>query len=156
VAEPLSALLTREHRAIDAGIEAFMSGLDAGTARPESLHAALQTLRRHIYLEETLLFPPIRAGGMAMPVFVMLREHGALWRTMDELTDLIAADADPDVIRKTCRNLLEQLDQHNGKEEPVIYTHADAELPEPLEAEVAQFLADGQMPPGWVCGHAVA
>lgn len=47
-------------------------------------------LRRYIYLEEAFVFPPIRKAGMIMPIFVMTREHGELWRTTDFLADLLA------------------------------------------------------------------
>ena len=79
----LSAALQREHREIDSEIETFIEKLDCGSVQPEPLAAAVEALRRHIYLEEVFLFPPIRETGMVMPIFVMMREHGQLWRTMD-------------------------------------------------------------------------
>ena len=85
----LSVVLQREHHEIDSAIAAFIEKLDGGGVQPEPLSAALEALRRHIYLEETILFPPIREAGMVMPIFVMMREHGELWRTMGALTDLI-------------------------------------------------------------------
>ena len=90
----LSVVLEREHHEIDSAIAAFIEKLDGGCVQPEPLSAALEALRRHIYLEETFLFPPIREAGMIMPIFVMMREHGELWRTMDALTDLIVDRAD--------------------------------------------------------------
>ena len=54
----------------------------------------MRALRRHIYLEEAFLVPPLRAAGAAMPVPVMLREHGELWRTVDSLSALIGQEAD--------------------------------------------------------------
>lgn len=56
----LPLALERDHREIDAGIAAFIEQLDAGRPQPEPLAATLEALRRHIYLEEVLLFPPIR------------------------------------------------------------------------------------------------
>ncbi|BBY96539.1 hypothetical protein MFAL_00060 [Mycolicibacterium fallax] len=49
---------TAEHRAIDAEIERFLDAPDDGAA----LRTALDTLRRHIYLEEKFMFPPRIAG----------------------------------------------------------------------------------------------
>ncbi len=46
----LSPALTREHREIDAVIEAFIEKLDCGSLQPEPLTAALEALRRHTYL----------------------------------------------------------------------------------------------------------
>jgi hypothetical protein len=81
--ESLSALLEHEHHEIDAGLEAFLAGLDCGQTRTQDLTHAVEALRRHIYLEEAFLFPPLRAAGLIPPVLVMLREHGEIWRTLD-------------------------------------------------------------------------
>ncbi|OBK27106.1 hemerythrin [Mycobacterium asiaticum] len=151
----LSAALTQEHREIDSGIAAFLEKLDGGSVQPELLTAALAALRRHIYLEEVFLFPPIREAGLTMPIFVMMREHGELWRTMDALAELCAEGNRSD-LGDTCRGLLAQLDQHNAKEEPVIYPHADRDLPPQTSAEATRFVETGCMPDGWVCGLARA
>ena len=87
-ANTLGGALEREHRQIDGGIEAYLAGLD-GTADPEPLRAALDGLRRHIYLEEEFLFPPLRSAGLMGPIFVMLREHGQLWTSMDSVDQLL-------------------------------------------------------------------
>lgn len=153
--ETLSAALEREHHEIDSGIQAFIEKLDAGSVHSEPLTATLEALRRHIYLEEVFLFPSIREGGLVMPIFVMLREHGELWQTMDALTDLLTVGADTEGLRDTCRRLLGQLEQHNSKEEPVIYPHANTALPPDASAELARFIETGHTPDGWVCQHAV-
>lgn len=152
ISADLAAALTREHREIDAGIEAFVAGLDAGVVEPEPLLNAFVALRRHIYLEEECLFPPIREAGLMMPVFVMVREHGALWQAMDALTGLLDGAADdgaPAVA--ACRELLAQLDQHNSKEEPIIYPRAETDLSAETAATLTEFLRTGATPEGWVC-----
>jgi len=64
-------------------------------------------------------------------VLVMLREHGTLWHLMDQLTELLLDSKHPaggdDQLLSTCRELLDQLDEHNSKEEPIIYPHADTD-----------------------------
>jgi regulator of cell morphogenesis and NO signaling len=150
----LSVVLQREHHEIDSAIAAFIEKLDGGRLEPELLSAAVEALRRHIYLEETILFPPIREAGMIMPIFVMMREHGELWRTMGALTDLIVDRADSEQLRDTCHRLLGQLEQHNSKEEPVIYPHADSDLPAQVSAELARFIDTGRIPDGWACQQA--
>lgn len=151
----LSAALTREHRDIDTGIEEFIDGLDLDVMALEPLLTAFEALRRHIYLEETFLFPPIRQAGVLMPVLVMLREHGRLWELMDRLTELVLDSKHPaevdDELASTCRELLAELEQHNSKEEPIIYPHADADLTEEAAAQLAAFLETGSTPDGWVC-----
>ncbi|WP_277051482.1 hemerythrin domain-containing protein [Ruania albidiflava] len=156
--------LTREHREIDAGIEAFVASAGADDLSSDvskwaaPLLVAMTALRRHIYLEEEFVFPPIRAGDLMMATMVMLREHGELWRAMDELTELLESAADDPTRREElvqhCTSMLELLDAHNSKEEPIIYTRADADLPTEARAELQDFLRRGTMPDGWVCERA--
>jgi iron-sulfur cluster repair protein YtfE (RIC family) len=148
--DTLAAALEREHREIDAGVEAFLDAEDADAAETASLTRALAALRRHIYLEEAFLFPPLRDAGLVAPIFVMLREHGELWRTMAELEGERTAHAR----RGLCRQLLAQLEKHNSKEEPILYPHADTALPADADAELRAFLASGRTPDGWVCSGA--
>jgi hemerythrin-like domain-containing protein len=153
----LGSALEREHRDIDGGIEAFVAQLTDGPADPSPLMRAMDALRRHIYLEEEFLFPPLKAAGMTMPIFVMLREHGALWNAMDALDARIADDAaEPDAVLGACRDLLAQLDAHNSKEEPIIYTQADRILTAEASDELREFLDHGRIPEGWVCATAAA
>lgn len=149
----LADALTREHHAIDAGIEAYLAGLDAGgDASP--LREAMHALRRHIYLEEEFLFPPLRAAGMMMPIMVMEREHGQLWRDMDALDETLRSPADPEALRDGCRSLLALLDSHNSKEEPIVYPRADGDLSDQQRDQLAGFLDSGTFPDGWVCAKA--
>lgn len=155
--ESLAVALEREHREIDGGIEEFATGMAAGEPGTRPLVRAMEALRRHIYLEEVFLFPPLAQGGMAMPVMVMKREHGQLWDAMDAL-DRMLADG-PDIAGRdkavaSCRDLLGLLDRHNSKEEPVIYPQADAALPPESAAQLHEFLAGGRVPEGWVCEQA--
>lgn len=88
--DTLSAALEREHHEIDAGLEAFLDGLDSGEVRRDELTRAADALRRHIYLEEEILFPPIRDAGLVPPILVMLREHGEIWQTLDALEEAVS------------------------------------------------------------------
>ncbi|HEY9499967.1 MAG TPA: hemerythrin domain-containing protein [Terrimesophilobacter sp.] len=149
--QSLGAALEREHREIDGGIEEFTANQANGRQAVEPLVRAMTGLRRHIYLEEEFLFPPLREAGMMMPIFVMLREHGELWNTMDAVEALLEKDNDPEATVNACRELLAQLDQHNSKEEPIIYPQADKVLTAEASSGLSAFLADGRMPAGWVC-----
>jgi len=152
----LSTALEREHLQIDAGIRAFLAGLEADSVDADGLSVTLAVLRRHIYLEEQLLFPPISRGAHMMAVFGMIRGHGEIWRTMDALGELAGAGADYDRLRWTCRQLLALLADHNKLEEPVLYPAADTALAPEVAAEVAEFLAAGRMPEGWICARGAA
>jgi regulator of cell morphogenesis and NO signaling len=152
--ETLAGALEREHREIDGGIETFTAALAEGKRDPAPLVRAMAGLRRHIYLEEEFLFPPLKTAGLMIQIFAMLRQHGDLWKTMAALDDLLGSDSAPDVVLASCRDLLAQLDKHNMIEEPVIYPQADTVLSAPANAELAAFLDSGRMPEGWTCAKA--
>lgn len=147
-----AAALTEEHHAIDGDIEDFLRSLETGTLDSTALKRACDDLRRHIYIEEELLFPPIRAAGLMMPVFVMVREHGEVWRMMDALEELLRAPKmDVAELRSLGEQLLAALAEHNAKEEPIVYPHAAVDLSEDEAGVVADFIAEGSMPADWVC-----
>lgn len=148
--ETLVAALEREHHEIDEGIAEFVSGLEVGETRIEPLSKALDALKRHIYLEEAFLFPPMRHGGLVAPLFVMVREHGQMWRLMDDLLQQANARADVAILRDICDQLTGSLEAHNFKEERVIYPQADDRLSPEAVAELQQFIAAGATPEGWV------
>lgn len=149
----LAAALEQEHHEIDLALEAFAAGEESGRPQPEQLSRAAAALRRHIYLEEEFLFPPLRAVGLMGPVLVMLREHGEIWRTLEEL-EHEAGQGDPATDR--CRELLEQLGRHNAKEEPIVYPEGDTRLDEETKGRLHAFIDSGTMPQGWVCAMAAA
>jgi len=149
----LSRALEREHHEIDAGIEAFNSeGLDE-RERVEALQRAIDALRRHIYLEEEFLFPPMEADLM-IPMMVMLREHGQIWRSLDAIEAKLDGEAREDSLPQACRELLLLLAGHNAKEEPIFYGSADQTLSADESAELKALIDSGRMPDGWVCRQA--
>lgn len=154
--DTLASALEREHREIDQAIETYLAGPDGREARVASLTRAMTALRRHIFLEEEFLFPPLRDAGFVAPIFVMLREHGELWRTMETLDRELAEETDSHAVEGRCKWLLAQLAQHNSKEEPILYPHADSVLDAPAGEQLRAFLGSGRLPEGWVCSGASA
>jgi iron-sulfur cluster repair protein YtfE (RIC family) len=154
-ADTLASALEREHREIDRGVAAYLEGTDTEEARAHSLLQAMAALRRHIFLEEEFLFPPLRDAGFVAPIFVMLREHGELWRTMEAIDGELADDGGPPP-RAQCKVLLALLAKHNAKEEPILYPHADSVLDAPAGEELRTFLDRGRLPDGWVCSGAAS
>ena len=152
--EALADALERDHRMIDEGIAAFMSGPQAGDK--QSLLRAIGALRRHIYLKEALLFPMLVENEPALtaPVFVMLREHGELWQLLDSLEQELARSGGDALA--LCRKLTILLVHHNPKEERVLYPQADELLAERAATLFRDFIAAGQLPPGWACAKAGA
>jgi len=154
--ETLREALEREHHEIDEGIEAFTAGAVDGAGGTGPLTRAMYALRRHIYLEEVFLFPPLRQGGLTMPIMVMLREHGQLWRTLDAIDAELEKDPTGASAGDLCQQLLGELDAHNSKEEPVIYPQADTVLGAEASAELRAYLDAGHLPDNWVAERAAA
>jgi len=148
----LALALEREHREIDRAVEAYLSIPDGGQGHTEHLKEAMAALRRHIYLEGGFLFPPLRAAGLVARIFVMLREHGELWQTMESIERELSGETGAEV--PACKRLLVQLERHNSKEEPILYPHADGVLGARAGSELRAFLDNGRMPDGWTCANA--
>ena len=149
--ETLAAALEREHREIDEGLETYRASRLAGEPDSAALLRAIDGLRRHIYLEEALFFPPLRSAGLVGPVLVMLREHGEMWRLLDGLETEVGRDPGGDTAAGLLDDLVPRLAAHNVKEERILYPQADGVLDgEPAE-QLRVFMATGRMPPGWVC-----
>jgi hemerythrin-like domain-containing protein len=150
----LTALMEREHHDVDEAIEDFVQGLRERHVRHEDLRRATDLLQRHIYIEEALIFPPLRAKGMLAPILVMEREHGEIWRTLDAVNLEVGSGTAADSVPDRCRQLLHELEVHNGKEEPIIYSQADALLTDSQKDAVRDFVRSGTMPTDWVCAQA--
>lgn len=147
----LAEALEKEHQDIDAGISAFTTGLAGGRPPVDTMLKALTAHRRHIYLEETMLFPPLRAGGLFAAILVMLREHGQMWQIMDELQPLVESGGTDPRVPVLCEKFVTLIAAHNLKEEATIYSKADEVLTAPASGELLAFMATGTMPDGWVC-----
>jgi iron-sulfur cluster repair protein YtfE (RIC family) len=147
--ESLAAVLEREHREIDEGMERFAAQPSSFEAA-RSLAAAIGLLRRHIYLEEEFVFPALSEGGLVAPIFVMLREHEQIWQRLDALERQVDTGAQAPVTLEICHLLLVQLQHHNVKEERILYPEADRDLAPDLAARLTD-LEQFPMPAGWVC-----
>ncbi|HAY44287.1 MAG TPA: hemerythrin [Micrococcaceae bacterium] len=151
----LAEAFTKEHHEIDAAIEKYMATTrEDPESRAKMLLEAVSALRRHIYLEEEVVFPHLPRATLMMPLMVMHREHGELWRRMDALEkSLQGASADAPLVAD-CEELLSLLDNHNSKEEPIIYPLMDTALSVQEQQQAAHLLAGGALPEGWVCQDA--
>lgn len=149
----LGAALEAEHHDIDDGIEAFLAQPTDRLELSEILARALTGLRRHIYLEEVFLFPPLKTAGLMGPIFVMEREHGELWKAMDQIDGLIL-EKEASAVHEACTSLLELLEKHNAMEEKTIYAQVDELLNSGAGAALSEFMGSGSMPEAWVARSA--
>ncbi len=148
---PIAEKLAEEHRDIDAGIAAFKAAPAADAAAAQGLAKALAALRRHIYIEEQLLFPPLRSGRAFGAIMAMLREHGEMWPLLDKLEPLAASGGGDAGVAGLLAELEKLLLAHNDKEEKTVYGDADAVIKGEAAGELLAFAASGTLPAGWKC-----
>jgi len=140
----ISEALTEHHRHCDALFDAASDAADAGdwaTLRAR-LAALTDALARHFAFEEESLFPAFETatGLREGPTAVMRLEHDHMRNILQGLA-AAAPEHDPDGCRAELDNLFVMLQQHNAKEEGVLYPACDqlpADPREALAAEAAQ------------------
>ncbi|MFO1507697.1 MAG: hemerythrin domain-containing protein [Lysobacterales bacterium] len=142
--------LTAQHRRIDDGV----GGAGDGAGGLAALAESLASLRAHIHAEETVLFPPLEQAGLAMPVFVMKREHGQMWPLLVELAAACTAAAPVESVRGPARQLFQLLQIHNAKEEQIVYAAADRLVAERGDETLMAALAGARVPGDWICALA--
>ncbi len=126
-----SAALTEDHRRCDrllALVERAADGGDWGEVGREAteLRGAIEG---HFRFEEDVLFPALEAQVpmAAGPAGVMRMEHAQMRQLIEELATAVAERSTGD-----CQGILETLhlitQQHNAKEEGILYPIADSAL----------------------------
>lgn len=146
----VGAVLEQDHREIDQHFAAFARRLEAGRVDAELFAAGATGLRRHIWVEEELHFPPLRAAGLMGPIMVMLREHGEIWDLLDRLDAQLAASAAAPDLAATWEEVARVLEAHNLKEERILYPSGDQVIDANTAAQILAAL-DGELPTGWTC-----
>jgi len=97
---------------------------------------------RHFRLEEDVLFPAlVSAGGPAGPVQMMLMEHAQMNSLIEQLADALASRNARDY-GGLSETLLIVMQQHNLKEEQVLYPIMDHFLGSQREALLERLLKD--------------
>jgi hemerythrin-like domain-containing protein len=142
----IQEVLTKDHRDCDqlfADAESAVAKSDLAAARAAfaRLNAAMQ---RHVDVEEKLLFPVFeeRTGERLGPTEVMRREHKMM---QDVIGNMDAALAQQDAQRYLglSETLLVLMQQHNVKEESVLYAMIDQLLSADLENMIERLHAAG-------------
>lgn len=145
-------ILERDHHRIDGYFETFAASLSGeGPIDASAFATGAAGLRHHIYVEEVLHFPAMKAGGLMGPVFVMLREHGELWDHMDRIAAQLGDGAAAADVEESWKKLEAGLEAHNEKEEKILYPAGNDLLDESLSEEIKETLASPDIPEGWTC-----
>ena len=137
----IRALLGTHHRQCDdsfAAVEQAVDAADWGKASAEFSRFAAALLR-HFDAEETVLFPAFeeRTGMTRGPTAVMRSEHAQIRELMDAASAAIEArDADDYAGYAETMHIMTQ--QHNMKEENVLYPMCDQHLADVSEALIGR------------------
>ena len=137
----IRALLGTHHRQCDdsfAAVEQAVDAADWGKASAEFSRFA-EAMLRHFDVEETVLFPAFeeRTGMTRGPTAVMRSEHAQIRELMDAASAAIEArDADNYAGYAETMHIMTQ--QHNMKEENVLYPMCDQHLADVSEALIGR------------------
>lgn len=128
MANSISQTMTEDHRRCDrllALTETSVSGADWQAIAQEA-SVFREAMERHFRFEEETLFPRLEAQApmAAGPTGVMRMEHEQMRRMLDELADAVQGRRKGDLlgILETLHMLIQQ---HNAKEEAILYPMAD-------------------------------
>ena len=151
VSASLRRALEEDRPLIEQGISDFLIQRGGLVAASDALRASMAALRRHIYLEQELLFPLLEDRGMHGPIFAMSVEHADLWRTLDRMEEQLD-DAGPwPAKQQTCQILLAEFERHTSKEDPIVFGHTEDVLASEEQEALRDFIQSAMLPPGWVC-----
>ncbi len=143
--ESISSYMQQDHVVIDGIGERAVAAADAGAGPVLEREGSefLRRLRRHIGMEEQLLFPAFeQRTGMtqAGPSVQMREEHDQMQPILAQMQTAAAA-GDGAAYQRTTRALLEILVPHNQKEEQMMYPMLDEAMGAEAQALLAQVKA---------------
>ena len=124
-------LMANDHRACDEEFAAIEQVAKRGdwAAAAAALKVFRDAMERHLGVEEKTLFPAFEAAtGMSMgPTRVMRMEHAQMRSLLDDLRAAVEG-GDAASFRGQAETLLILMQQHNLKEENILYPMCDQEL----------------------------
>jgi hemerythrin-like domain-containing protein len=138
----LSGFFTQDHRDCDArwaDVEELLDAADIESARP-AWQKYDTSMRRHLAMEEEVLFTAFdaRSGlGGGGPTAVMRMEHQQMRGLLDQIGDAMESGDTQDAL-DIGDTLLMLVQQHNVKEENMLYPMAENMLAREWETLAAQ------------------
>ena len=131
MSETISSFLTQDHRACDeefANMENAVASED--WAKAEELFNKFSTdLEHHFSMEEQIMFPAFetRTGMTGGPTAMMRMEHEQMRSILTQL-NTAKNNKDKDNFFGVSESLMMLMQQHNMKEEQMLYAMADSHL----------------------------
>ncbi|MGB6500789.1 MAG: hemerythrin domain-containing protein [Thermoplasmata archaeon] len=147
--EPPSQMLSGDHRELDQKFEEFKATPVSEMAqRRERFDRFATDLRRHIEVEERLLFPVFGEGNSSRRLLVdlMLDEHRRIEEVLQRIH--LRLDAGPESTEGLEFELLNVLWAHDAREEESVYPWFDSHLPSDLTRTVNRELRESAPPSG--------
>ena len=126
----IAEFMTTDHKACDDEFAvAEENALDGDWSKTETTFNAFRDdMARHFRMEEDALFPTLlSAGGPSGPVNVMLMEHEQIRGLLEQMAEAVA-QKNADKYGGLSETLLIVMQQHNHKEENILYPIADQVL----------------------------
>src|SRR5574340_1256502 len=124
----ISAFLAPDHQHCDTLFAAAEAAVAHGDwqAAADAWPRFQDALRHHFAMEEEVMFPAFeaRTGMTQGPTHIMRMEHRQMSDLLNQLSDALARQ-DADAFLGDCETLLIILQQHNMKEEQMLYHMAD-------------------------------
>ena len=139
----ISDFMANDHRACDALFANAEEHVGNGewTKGSTNFNAFLAAMQRHFSIEEEILFPAFdKKTGMEMgPTFVMRSEHRQMNKVFDDMRQALDAK-DSDTYLGLSETLLMLMQQHNMKEEQMLYQMMDQHLAADAPALLKQIM----------------
>jgi len=137
------------HNRVEGWLMDFQDSLSDSRPCAEFFDRAVEELRRHMFVEEELIFP-LAKEELAGPVGDLLEEHGRISDLVEQLAALLRHGSDPSEIRTFGTRLMGLLAAHTAEEDLGIYPDLLARLsPDEAQAHLAE-AETMEAPPGWV------
>lgn len=127
----ISDFMTSDHHACDDLFASAEESVGKGdwVKGNSGFSTFLAAMKHHFTLEEEVLFPAFdtKTGMDNGPTFVMRSEHRQMEKVFDDMTKALAAK-DSDAYLGLSETLLMLMQQHNMKEEQMLYRMMDQQL----------------------------
>jgi hemerythrin-like domain-containing protein len=138
----IESFMAQDHKACDDRFARAEAAVGAGdwTSADTEFESFRRAMERHFEMEEGVLFDAFeaRTGMSGGPTMVMREEHAQMRGVLTALADAVAAqDADEYLGQAETLNVLMQ--QHNIKEEQVLYRMMDQHLADEADALLARY-----------------
>ena len=104
---------------------------DDWAAASQAFNAFIQAMERHLGIEEQVLFPAFEeeTGVLTGPTEMMRMEHDQMRTLFAEMKDAMKQQNSDDYLG-AAETLLIMMQQHNMKEEQILYNMMDQRLPD--------------------------